>query len=174
MKLALALSFAFSCLVPDEPAELGKVVPDLSLKDVNGKDLRLSDFRKSDKAEGKPLLVLFWSYKCPSGRVILEDVKKLAERCEKEGVAFLGLCAYGESEEQIKKYSDKERLTYTLCYDAGKKGTKLFGAKVVTASYVLDREGKLVYRGAWDKAWDAAAAVKAGKEVEVKETTPKG
>lgn len=167
----IAFALALSCLAQDDPAELGKVVADLVLKDLNGKELKLSDFRKP---EGKPLIVHFWSYKCPSGRAILEEIKKLAEKCEKEGVAFLGLCAYGESEEQLRKFSDKERLSYTLCYDAGKKGAKLFGAKVVTATYVLDREGKLVYRGAWDKAWSAAAAAKEGKEVEVKETTPKG
>jgi len=155
-------------LCDDEKAELGKVVPELLLKDLTGKEVKLSELR------GKAVLIHFWSYKCPSGTRILSEVRELAEKCEKDGVVFFGICSYGESEAQLKKFAEKEQVKYPLCFDSQKKGAKLFGAEVVTTSYVLDKEGKLVYRGAWDKAWDAAAAAKEGKEVEVKETKAKG
>ncbi|MBI2900035.1 MAG: TlpA family protein disulfide reductase [Planctomycetes bacterium] len=174
MRLLLALTLALSCSAQDGTVEWDKVVPDLALKTLEGKDLKLSDFRKSEKAEGKVLIVHFWSYKCPSGNRILADVKALAEKCEKEGVGFVGICAYGETEEQLRKFAQENDLKYPLCFDTDKKGAKLFGAKVVTFTCVLDREGKLVYRGAWEKAWDAAAAAKDGKEVKERETKAKG
>lgn len=168
MNLILALALSVSAV--DEKAELGKVVPDLVLKDLAGKEIKLSDFRKDG---GKVVLVHFWSYKCPSGAKIMDKVRTLAEKCGTD-VQFIGICSYGESEADLKKYAEESGIKYTLCYDTDKKGAKLFDAKVVTASYVLDKEGKLVYRGNPDKVWDAVEAAKNGKEVAEKETKAKG
>jgi peroxiredoxin len=151
-------------------AELGKVVPDLSWKNLQGKEVSLASFRKTSESAGKPLLLVFWSYKCPSGKALLSQVEEAAAKSEKEGIGFIGICSYGESEADLKKFAEERGLRYTLCFDEGLKGAKLFDAKVVTAAVVLDRDGKLAYRGAWNKAWDAAAALAAGREVEVKET----
>lgn len=155
-------------------AELGKVAPDLKWKTLDGKEVSLSDLRKSDKEEGKVVVIHFWSYKCPSGKVILDQVKAMAEECEKKGMVFVGICAYGESEAELKAFAEKNGIEYALCFDVGKAGAKGLGAKVVTATYVLDKEGNLVYRGGWEKAMDAASATNDGKEVEVKETKPSG
>ncbi len=175
MNLLLTLGCALlTSTSGEDKAELGKVVPDLTFKDLSGKEFKLSDFRKNEKSEGKVVHLVFWSYKCPSGAKIMADLKALSEKCEKEGVVFVGLCAYGESEDQLKKYADQNDVKYPLCFDTDKKGAKLFDAKVVTASFVLDREGKLVYRGAWGKAWAATEATLAGKEVAEKETKAKG
>jgi peroxiredoxin len=173
MKIAAVALAALLCL-DGEKAELGKTCPDLALKDLSGKEVKLSDFRKSDKTEGKIVLVTFWSYKCPSGAAIMKDVAAAAEKCEKEGIAFVGICAYGETEDQIRKYVEREQVKYALCFDTNYAGTKLFDAKVVTASYVLDREGKLVYRGSWDQALNAALAAKDGKAIEKNDTKAKG
>ncbi|MBI3098198.1 MAG: TlpA family protein disulfide reductase [Planctomycetes bacterium] len=161
-------------VVAGETAELGGVVADLKWKSLDGKEVSLGALRKTDKEAGKVVVVHFWSYKCPSGKRILDEVKAMAEACEKNGMAFIGVCAYGESEAELKAFAEKNGISYTLCCDEGKTGTNTLGAKVVTATYVLDREGKLVYRGGWAKAMDAAGEANEGKEVSVKETKPAG
>lgn len=163
--LALALLATF-CL--DEKAELNKACPDLTVKDLAGKEIKLSELK------GKVVMIHFWSYKCPSGKAILADLKEKAAKCEKEGIVFVGVCAYGETQDQLKKFHADNEIAYTLCFDDGYRATKLFDAKVVTSTYILDKEGKLVYRAGWEGAMDAALAANQGKAIEKNDTKAKG
>lgn len=131
--------------------KLGEVVPDLELKSLDGKVLKLSEFRADPEkgAEGKVLVVYFQSEKCPSA-VAPDKVKKIAEKyAEKDGkVAFLAVFAYGgDSEDGTKKFVEANGLKYPVVYDKGKKIAEHLGATNVNTTYVMDRQGKLVYRG---------------------------
>lgn len=164
----LMLSLLASFCPDGEKAELNKACPDFTVKDLAGKEWKLSDLK------GKIVVVNFWSYKCPSGKKIHGEIKEGVAKLEEAGIVYIGVCAYGETADELKKFQTNNDLKYTLCFDEGYKATKLFDAKVVTSTYILDKEGKLVYRAAWQGSVDAALALKEGKAIEKNDTKAAG
>lgn len=131
--------------------KLGEVVPDIEMKTLDGKDIKLSDFRanKEKDTDSKVVVIYFQSVRCPSAlkpKLVKEIVAKVTG--EKTSVEFLAVFAYGrDKEDVVKGFCEKQELEYPCIYDAGKKIARHLGAKKVNTTYVLDREGKLIYRG---------------------------
>ncbi len=146
--LALAFALAAGAAYAGDAPEIGKVIPDQSLKTIDGKTAKLADYRNDEKGEGgKVVVITFWSYKCPSGKRMMQDNRELAEFCEKKDVVFLGISSYGETKDQVKDYSKKKSLSYSIAYDDDQSIVKKLGANVVSTTAILDKDGKVVYYG---------------------------
>ena len=164
---------------PRAELKLGEVVPDVEFKAYDGKTYKLSDFRENSekKTEGQVVVVYFQSEKCPAA-IDAGVVKKISQGWTdpKAGVKFVALYAYGhDTEKNIEKYIAAHQLPYTNAWDAEKKLRDHFGAKQVNTTFVLDKTGKLVYRGAFaamkgtknatkETVLDAVKAAKDGSE----------
>lgn len=189
--IALLVPLFLAASIPvygEDAPEVGEVVKDLTLKTPDGKSAKLSDYRSDKEGKGGNLVVLtFWSYKCPTGRRMMDANREIAKFCKENDVVFLGVSAYGESEADVKKYVADEKISYTITYDGDHSITKGLGVQVVSTTLILDREGKLVYHGAMvsremDKktgkkaphALDAVKELVAGKEVSTPKTLTYG
>lgn len=176
----VALACFLAGAVQEDGTELGKVVPNFKLKTPDGKkEIELKQFRSTEEKKGDIVVLYYWSYKCPAGNRAMDAAGDLAEFCRKKKVVFLGLCAYGESAGQIEEYRKENEIGYTLLMDLDGKASGVLDAQVVTESFILDRDGTLLYRGAFQKRRkfplkDALEEVLEGKEVTVKETRPSG
>ncbi len=131
--------------------KIGEVVPDAAFKAGDGKEIKLSDFRADaeKKVEGKVVVLYFQSEKCPVA-VKPEAVAKLAAPYADaaSNVAFISVWAYHhDTEEAVRKYVAAHGHGWTWTHDAGHKLSDHLGAKQVNTTFVLDRAGKLVYRG---------------------------
>jgi len=131
--------------------KLGEVVPDIAFKGYDDKEYKLSDFRADaeKKTEGQVVVVYFHSEHCPA-QIPVDAVKKVAEQWAdpKNGVKFLAFFTYqGDNQKAIGEYITKNSLSYTCSWDTEKKLRGHFGAKQVNATYVLDKNGKLIYHG---------------------------
>jgi peroxiredoxin len=136
---------------PRAELKLGEVVPDVEFKAYDGKDYKLSDYRSNPekKTEGQVVVVYFQSEHCPAA-IDPALVKKITTPWNdpKAGVKVISLYAYGhDNEEGIKKFIAANKIPYTCAWDAEKKLRDHFGAKQVNTTFVLDKSGKLVYRG---------------------------
>jgi peroxiredoxin len=145
---ALALAAA-----PRAELKLGEVVPDVSLTGYDGKEIKLTDFRADPekKSPGQVVVVYFQSEKCPAA-IPAEEIRKVADAWNdpKAGVRFIAIYAYGhDTEKGIGEYVQKHKLGYTNVWDTEKKLRDHFGAQQVNATFVLNKEGKLIYRGAF-------------------------
>ncbi len=173
---------------PDGP-EIGSQAPDLTLTDTDGKTIKLADFRATvgdggETRPGKVLVVVFWSYKCPTGDRYMARMGELAEWCKQKGAIFVAVDSYGETAEQTKAYRENKKLEYPIYMDEPQEVARAFGARNVTATYVIDAEGRLSYAGGFDDgsgkddreqyARDAARQVLAGEKVAVPMTKAKG
>jgi thiol-disulfide isomerase/thioredoxin len=165
-KVLGAIAICAALLAQDKP-EVGKVVGDLSMKSLDGKELKLSQFRadKEKKQDGTITVLYFWSYKCPSGKPVIAKAAEFAKKHagDKSGVTFLCVAAYGESADDLSKYVKDNDIKETICHDDGKVIARALGTKQVNTTYVMDKEGKLFYRGGFDNAADAVTALKEGK-----------
>jgi len=181
-----------------KPATLkvGSVVDEtLTLTDFDGKALSFKELR------GKAVIIHFWSDRCPAEKHADPVMKSLEKYYDKQDVAIIGICSnQGELGAEPAKDADRAKcytnlrtkakdvgLTHRLFVDHGNKLSSLFQAKSTPHCFVLDKKGTLVYAGALDddlsgkkgeaaKVYvrDAADAVLAGKDVEVKETRAYG
>ena len=153
MRLAV-LALAGLCVAATSPRgdlALGEVVPDTTFKAYDGKEYKLSDFRSNadKKTDGQVVVVYFHSEKCPA-QIAVDTIKKITDPWNdpKNGVKFLAFFAYGhDNEKRIGEYIGENKLAYTSAWDTDKKLRDHFGAKQVNVTFVMDKNGKLIYRG---------------------------
>ncbi len=149
MKIVVAaLALIGLAAAPVEDLKLGEVVADIAMKTLDGKEIKLADFR-GDK--GKVVVVYFQSSHCPSA-LKADDVKKIADKfgVKDSAVQFIAVFSYGKDNEgEVKSYVESNKLSYPCVADGDDKVTSHLGASKVNQTFVIDRAGKLVYRGAF-------------------------
>jgi len=130
-------------------AKVGEVAPAFSLKDVDGKEHKLSDYA------GK-IVVLEWSnYQCPFCRrhAEMRTAEKVMAKFEGKPVVWIGIDSTKTCEKnvaKIKKWMAKSKMAYPMLLDAPGSVGKLYGAKSTPHMFVVDAKGVLAYRGAMD------------------------
>jgi len=108
---ALGLVVGLACAWPacgpgGEPARL-----DFTLKDLNGRDVKLSDFK------GKPLVVNFWATWCGPCQVETPELEALWQKYRAQGVTIVGV----ETESDpavIRQFASDFKVTYPLLVGA--------------------------------------------------------
>jgi thiol-disulfide isomerase/thioredoxin len=90
--------------VPKLSTAAMKPVPDLALKDLDGKEVTLKDFR------GKVVLVNFWATWCDPCRTEIPWLIELQKKYGDQGFVVLGVSMDDEGEKVVKPFVDKERF----------------------------------------------------------------
>jgi len=118
--LTFAQDYAMSA---DEvnPVLIGSTIPDVSVKNIDGEDVRLHDIVK----EKPTILVFYRGGWCPYCNKHLADLKKIEDDLTKEGYQVFAISA--DRRELLKTTLDKNELTYTLLSDAPMTAAKAFG-----------------------------------------------
>jgi peroxiredoxin len=170
-------------------AAIGKAAPDFTLTDIDGKTVKLSDFK------GKVVVLEWFNPECP---VVVASyggaLKGMAATAQKDGVVWLSINSgapgnQGAGVEKNKKAREQWKMTSTILLDEKGDVGRMYEAKTTPHCYVIDTKGVLVYRGALDNApsgkvegdgkkieylANALADVKAGKPVATADTKPYG
>ena len=128
--------------------DIGDTAPEFKLLDSKGNEHNLSDYN------GK-YIVLEWShYGCPFVKKHYNsgNMQKLQEKYKSKGVVWLTICStFGTKASNVeannKKY--KNASTAYLLDNDGKVGL-LFKARTTPHVFILDKQRKLLYKGAVD------------------------
>ncbi|HOV32571.1 MAG TPA: redoxin domain-containing protein [Candidatus Hydrogenedens sp.] len=124
---------------------IGEAMPDFKLKDCDGNEHTLSQYK------GKIVVIEFCSKECPYSRGADPDLIKLHEKYSSQGVVFLGIDSHFQTQpEDIKKYALQIKKVYPILKDIENKYADLVGAKVTPEIFIIDKEGKIAYHGAFD------------------------
>jgi peroxiredoxin len=152
---ALALSLvSASCSGTAESASkalaIGAVAPDFALKDFEAKDHTLSALK------GKIVVLDFSSIECPYSRGVDKDgLVELARAYTAKGVVFLGVDSHkSTTPEQIKQYAAENKIPFPILKDAANKYADAVGATRTPEFFILDKDLKLAYHGAFDDRKD--------------------
>jgi len=149
----IALSILASSLALAEPA------PDFSLKDLDGKTVKLSDFK------GKTVVLEWFNPGCPFVRNshTKGGLVNTAKRQIAKGVVWLAINsgAPGKQGHGVELNRDAKKL-YSLEHpvlidESGQVG-KAYGASNTPHMFVIDKTGQIVYRGAIDNSPDGEGA----------------
>jgi thiol-disulfide isomerase/thioredoxin len=132
---------------------VGTRAPDIDGTDLDGKRIKLSDFR------GKVIAVVFWASWCGPCLQEVPHEKELAKRLEGKPFALLGVnCDY--TKEKARAVVEKEKITWPNWYDGGGDGQRpiaaLYHVQGFPAVYVLDGDGIIRFKDVRGEALDRA------------------
>lgn len=111
--------------------EVGALAPDFSLKDLSGKNVRLSDLR------GQVVLINFWATWCAPCR---EEMPAIQSRYNRGGFAVLAI-DFGESAEKIQGYFDEIGVSLPALLDQDGAVQELYRVRGYPTSFFVDGEG---------------------------------
>ena len=164
---------------------VGRMVADIALKTLDGKDLKLS------AAAGKNGLVLaLFSASCPISGKLAPELSRLEKDLKEQGVAMLLVNAPpGQKNDEITKFVSDHQLTSKVVSDADARLSQTLSATTTTEVFLLDATRTLVYRGALNDQYglgyskeqpahhylrDAVAALLRGEPAEIAATSAPG
>ncbi len=130
-----------------------KYLPDLPLKDLKGKAVRIEDFK------GKPLLVNFWATWCLPCVVELPSLDKFAKAYEGR-VQVIGIVAeQNKTAADIAGFLEKRQLgDFAGHLDPNGEFVKNLGIQGLPTSFLLGSNGQILYRFEGDADWTSAQA----------------
>jgi len=152
----LAISVGMCSVVSGQPtdepgaAEIGKAAPDFTLKSIDGKEVKLSDYL------GKFVVLEWTNHQCPFVKRFVADKhrpQKISATYARQDVVWLSIDSshfVQDKIDDIKAFRQNERIEYPLLLDPAGKVGRAYGAKTTPHLFVIDREGKLRYAGAPD------------------------
>ena len=131
---------------------VGSKFPDFTEKDFAGKPVSVSSYK------GKVVLVDFWATWCGPCVAELPNVLKTYEKSHPKGFEIIGI-SLDEKEEALTKFLKERGVTWQQFFDGKGWGNKLaakYGVMSIPATYLLDREGKILAKDLRGEALEAA------------------
>lgn len=133
--------------------DTGQPAPDFTLKSIDGKDVKLSDYK------GKYVVLEWVNHGCPfvvkhydSG-----NMPALQKEYTAKDVVWLSICSSAEGKQGYetpegwaKLNADKKGAATAILLDGEGTVGKAYGAKTTPHMYIVGPDGKLIYQGAID------------------------
>lgn len=123
-----------------EGAGVREAMPDLELRDLSGKAVRLGSFK------GKVLLLDFWATYCEPCRESIPELEKVYERRKAQGVEFVGV-NLDASDEGVREYVAELKMAYPVLRDPENLSRTPFRLRGLPTAVLIDRAGSL--RRSW-------------------------
>jgi thiol-disulfide isomerase/thioredoxin len=129
-----------------------KVPVEIKLKDVNGNEVRLSDFR------GKVVFLNFWTTWCPTCRIEMPSMEKLHQKFKDKDFAMVAIDLQ-ESASQVKAFFKEYKLTFTALLDStGDVGVR-FRINAIPTTFILDQKGRIIAKAVGPREWDSKKSI---------------
>jgi len=119
---------------------MGNLAPDFELQGLDGKSMKLSDFR------GKAVLLNFWATYCEPCKIEIPWFVELQKEYGPQGFQIVGVAMDDASTEDIAKFAKEMGVNYPILLGKESVGQSYGGVSVLPISFSLDRDGKLIAR----------------------------
>ena len=123
------------------PVQIGQPAPAYGTRSIDGDSVSLAGQR------GKVVLFNIWATWCIPCREELPALQRLHERYASQGLSLVGVSvdARGE-EENVRDFARRYGITYPIWLDPDERAPGLFLAVGVPATYLIGRDGTLLWR----------------------------
>ena len=127
-------------------------VDEIALKDFNGKEFQLSQFR------GKVVFLNFWATWCPDCRVEMPSMEKLHTRFKGKNFDMITI-NLKESAERVKNFFEIYKLTFVGLLDPDGKFTSKMAVRALPTTLIIDKQGKIMGMALGGRQWNGKKSV---------------
>jgi peroxiredoxin len=140
---------SLSLQAPTEEVE----APDFTLPDVAGKKSRLKDYR------GKVVFLNFFATWCAPCRDEMPAMERLYRTYKDKGLMVLAV-DIREGGNDVRAFTQELKLSFPALLDEDGSVAHAYGIRPVPATYLIGRDGKILWRAFGSREWDSSDAFK--------------
>lgn len=111
--------------------------PSLTLKSVEGRTVRLSDYR------GKVVLINFWATWCPPCRAEMPDLVKLQREYGKDGLQIIGVTYPPERRARVRRFTRRLKVNYPVVLGTRETKAGFSPDETLPLTVIIDRGGTI-------------------------------
>jgi peroxiredoxin len=127
-------------------------VSEFSLETLEGKRLRLLDFR------GKVVLLNFWATWCPSCKLEMPSMEALHKRLGHDGLMMLAVNVR-ESAEEVKAFFEEHQLSFSAILDPEGHAFEQFNVWSLPTTFIIGRKGELLGKVIGYRDWNSEETI---------------
>ena len=122
--------------------------PDWHLSDLDGKPVKLSDFK------GKVVILDFWATWCPPCRAEIPGFVAIQKKYADKGFTVIGVSLDKQGVSVVKPFTRQLGMNYPVVMGNPKTVDDYGGITTIPTTFVIDRQGNVVtaYEGFTDQA----------------------
>jgi len=120
---------------PPEGVELAKL--DYTLKDMNGLDVRLADFK------GRPMIINFWATWCGPCRQELPLLEDIYKKYKPMGFTLVGVNVEPDAKGAEAWLSKQKPVSFPIAFDTESKVSKMYKVAGMPSTVFVDRKGNI-------------------------------
>lgn len=122
-------------------AAVGQEAPDFTLQSMDGKTVKLSDYR------GKKVYLKFWASWCPPCRKSMPELEELAARTDRDfeilSVVAPGLQGEKSAEEFPKWFAEQGYKNVPVLFDPEAAAFQAYQVRSIPTEILIDSQGKI-------------------------------
>lgn len=112
----------------------GRAAPDFTVRDIEGIQHRLSDYR------GRDVLVVFWATWCPACKMEIPHLIELRETFEADKLAILAIS--NETAEHLKQFAASSGINYSVAsLGAARLSSPFADVRSIPTTFFIDGNG---------------------------------
>ncbi len=112
-------------------AKLGAQAVDFTLKDLDGQEVSLSDYK------GKKVFLNFWATWCKPCKEEMPEMEKIHQNYEDVAILAINL----DTDEDIQGFMDEHGLSFKALLDVDEEVNKQYQVVSIPTSFFIDEEG---------------------------------
>ena len=115
----------------------GNIAPDFTLKDLNGLEVSLQEFRR------KVVLLNFWATWCSPCRREIPSMVELYQRYKDSGLEIIGVNLDKLGKSEVEKFSQEYKINFPVVLNSAGDVASRYGVVVLPTTIFLDRNGRI-------------------------------
>jgi peroxiredoxin len=147
---ALLATLALTAAPAAVPTLIDKDAPDFVLKGLDGRNLRLSEFR------GQVVLLNFWARWAGDSRKEMPALDRINTTYARAGLVVLGV-SVDDDERRASEFADSMHVSYPILFDTGETVGRDYAVQKMPMTILVDRAGVVRYQNVGFKRGDEGA-----------------
>ena len=110
---------------------------ELTLKDINGREIRLSNYR------GKIVLVNFWATWCPPCRVEVPDLIRLQRDYRSKGLQVIGVTYPPQRLAEVRRFVRRAKVNYPVALGTKETLSRFTRSETLPMTIIIGTDGSI-------------------------------
>jgi peroxiredoxin len=133
-------------------------VADFSLKLVDGRTITLGALK------GKVVFLNFWATWCPPCREEMPSMEILYRRFRDQGLELVAVDIM-EGGKAVSAFLSDNNLSFPAALDSNGRVSNRYGIQAIPATFIIDRDGKIILHTVGGRNWNTPAIIAAFGEL---------